>query len=96
MHWASSRCCLLFFGLYGGALADHVDRRRLLVVTAMPGRLAGIEMLSYSVGPLGGQVRSGVVADLWTFRGSIASGGARCAGTAEGSTHRHILVVCEP
>src|SRR3712207_3870755 len=26
---------LLVFGLYGGALADHVDRRRLLVVTGV-------------------------------------------------------------
>jgi MFS family permease len=52
----------------------------------MRGRLAGIEMLSYSLGPLGGQVRSGLVADLWTVRGSIASGGLACivgvAGTA--------------
>ena len=49
----------------------------------MRGRLAGIEMLSYSLGPLGGQVRAGVVADLWTVRGSIASGGALClAGVA--------------
>jgi hypothetical protein len=37
-------------------------------------------MLSYSVGPLGGQVRAGVVADLWTVRGSIASGGLLCVG----------------
>ena len=44
----------------------------------MRGRLAGIEMLSYSLGPLGGQVRAGVVADLWTVRGSIASGGFAC------------------
>jgi MFS family permease len=44
----------------------------------MRGRLAGIEMLSYSVGPLGGQVRAGLVADAWTVRGSIASGGALC------------------
>jgi MFS family permease len=49
----------------------------------MRGRLAGIEMLSYSVGPLGGQVRAGLVADLWTVRGSIASGGVACvAGVA--------------
>jgi MFS family permease len=45
---------------------------------AMRGRLAGIEMLSYSLGPLGGQVRAGVVADAWSVRGSIASGGALC------------------
>jgi MFS family permease len=45
---------------------------------SMRGRLAGIEMLSYSLGPLGGQVRAGFVADLWTVRGSIASGGFAC------------------
>ncbi len=45
---------------------------------SMRGRLAGIEMLSYSVGPLGGQVRAGAVADLWSVRGSIVSGGVAC------------------
>ena len=45
---------------------------------AMRGRLAGIEMLSYSVGPLAGQVRAGLVADLWSVRGSIVSGGVAC------------------
>ena len=44
----------------------------------MRGRLAGIEMLSYSLGPLGGQARAGLVADAWTVRGSIASGGLLC------------------
>jgi MFS family permease len=49
----------------------------------MRGRMAGIEMLSYSVGPLGGQVRAGITADLWTVRGAIASGGVACvAGVA--------------
>ena len=49
----------------------------------MRGRLAGIEMLSYSIGPLGGQVRAGAVADLWSVRGSITSGGFACvAGVA--------------
>lgn len=46
----------------------------------MRGRLAGIEMLSYSLGPLGGQVRAGVTADLWTVRGAISSGGFACVG----------------
>ena len=45
---------------------------------AMRGRLAGIEMLSYSLGPLGGQVRAGFVADAWSVRGSITSGGIAC------------------
>jgi MFS family permease len=44
----------------------------------MRGRLAGIEMLSYSVGPLGGQVRAGLTADLWSVRGAISSGGLAC------------------
>lgn len=42
------------------------------------GRLAGIEMLSYSIGPLGGQARAGLVADLTSVRASIVSGGALC------------------
>jgi MFS family permease len=47
------------------------------------GRLAGIEMLSYSLGPLGGQARAGLVADAWSVRGSIVSGGVLCvAGVA--------------
>ena len=45
---------------------------------SMRGRLAGIEMLSYSVGPLGGQLRSGLVADLTSVRTSIVSGGVLC------------------
>ena len=44
----------------------------------MRGRLAGIEMLSYSLGPIGGQVRAGFVADAWTVRGSVSSGGFAC------------------
>jgi MFS family permease len=44
----------------------------------MRGRLAGIEMLSYSLGPLGGQVRAGLTADLWSVRGAITSGGLGC------------------
>lgn len=50
---------------------------------SMRGRLAGIEMLSYSLGPLGGQKRAGVTADLWSVRGAITSGGLACvAGVA--------------
>jgi MFS family permease len=47
------------------------------------GRLAGIEMLSYSLGPMGGSARAGLVADATTVRTSIVSGGALCvAGVA--------------
>lgn len=45
---------------------------------SMRGRLAGIELLSYSLGPLGGQTRAGLVADRWSVRGSITSGGVLC------------------
>ena len=47
------------------------------------GRLAGIEMLSYSIGPMAGSARAGLVADLTTVRASIVSGGVLCvAGVA--------------
>ena len=52
---------------------------------SMRGRLAGIEMLSYSVGPLGGQTRAGLVADAWTVRGSIVSGGLACVVAVGGT-----------
>jgi MFS family permease len=45
------------------------------------GRLAGVELLSYGVGPSVGQVRSGVLADLTGARFSLVSGGLACTGT---------------
>ena len=42
------------------------------------GRMAGIELLSYSVGPLLGQVRSSASASLTSLRVSFISGGALC------------------
>lgn len=44
----------------------------------MRGRLAGIEMLSYSIGPLLGQTRAGLAADRWGVRQAIVSGGLLC------------------
>jgi len=44
------------------------------------GRLAGVELLSYGVGPPAGQLRSGVVASLAGTRFSLVSGGFLCAG----------------
>ena len=40
--------------------------------------MAGIEMLSYSIGPLLGQVRSSTAASLLSLRGSFISGGIMC------------------
>jgi MFS family permease len=46
------------------------------------GRLAGIEMVSYTTGPLLGNAESGVVAGLFGVRASVVSGGVLCvAGT---------------
>jgi MFS family permease len=42
------------------------------------GRLAGIEQVSYSTGPLLGNVESGLAAALIGVRGAIVSGGALC------------------
>jgi len=42
------------------------------------GRLAGIEQVSYSTGPLLGNVESGVAASLLGVRGAIVSGGILC------------------
>ena len=72
----------LFLALAGGAdMISGIFRSTVWSQTipeAMRGRLAGIEMLSYSLGPLAGQVRAGVTADLWSVRGAITSGGLAC------------------
>jgi len=72
----------VFFAFAGAAdMISGVFRGTIWSQTipeAMRGRLAGIEMLSYSVGPLGGQVRAGVTADLWSVRAAITSGGLAC------------------
>ena len=44
------------------------------------GRLAGIEMLSYLLGPLGGQARAGGMAAMTSLRTSIVGGGLLCIG----------------
>ncbi len=73
---------LAFFTLAGAAdMISGIFRATVwnqTIPDSMRGRLAGIEMLSYSLGPLGGQARSGLVADVWSVRGSITSGGVLC------------------
>jgi MFS family permease len=73
---------IFFFALAGGAdMISAVFRGTIwnqTIPDSMRGRLAGIEMLSYSIGPLAGQVRAGFVADRWSVRGAIVSGGISC------------------
>lgn len=42
------------------------------------GRLAGIELVSYTTGPLLGNAESGLVASLFSIRASVVSGGVLC------------------
>ena len=44
----------------------------------MRGRMAGIEMLSYTSGPALGNAEAGVVATLAGVRASVVSGGVLC------------------
>jgi MFS family permease len=73
---------LLFLALAGAADMVSGLFRMVLWNSTIPdqlrGRLAGIELLSYSTGPLLGQLRAGGVAAAWTVRGSIVSGGLLC------------------
>jgi MFS family permease len=47
------------------------------------GRLAGVEVVSYTTGPMLGNAEAGVVAGLYGVRASVVSGGVLCvAGTA--------------
>jgi hypothetical protein len=45
---------------------------------ALRGRLASIELVSYSSGPLLGDVEAGAVATVFTPRVSVFAGGALC------------------
>ena len=45
---------------------------------SLRGRLASIELLSYSVGPMLGNFEAGVVASVFSVRTSILSGGFLC------------------
>jgi MFS family permease len=44
------------------------------------GRIAGLEGLSYSLGPVAGQLRGGVVAGVFGARAALWSGGLACVG----------------
>jgi MFS family permease len=81
--WAA----LLFLALAGAAdMVSGLFRMTIWNQTIpdhLRGRLAGIEMISYTTGPLLGNAESGAVARLFGLRASIVSGGVLCvAGTA--------------
>ena len=73
---------LVFLGLAGAADAMSGVFRQVIWNQTIPdslrGRLASIELLSYSVGPTLGNFEAGVVASLFSVRTSVVSGGVLC------------------
>jgi MFS family permease len=73
---------LAFLVLAGGAdMLSGVFRDTLwnqTIPDRLRGRLAGVELLSYGLGPSAGQIRAGGVASLTTPRFSLWSGGLAC------------------
>jgi len=73
-----------FLGLILAGAADTVSAifRSTIWNTTIPdelrGRLAGIELLSYSIGPQLGQMRASISADLFGLRRAFISGGVLC------------------
>ena len=73
---------LIVFGLYGGALADHVDRRKLLVGCGLAQvvLMAAFAANAFRAEPQVWPMRAGFVADAWSVRGAITSGNVACVG----------------
>ncbi|MFF8945813.1 MFS transporter [Streptomyces sp. NPDC014864] len=76
--------CDMVSGIFRGAMWNQT------IPDELRGRLAGIELLSYSVGPQLGQVRSGGIAAWAGVRTSVWSGGLLCAGAVG------LLALCLP
>ncbi|MFF7067464.1 MFS transporter [Streptomyces pseudovenezuelae] len=76
--------CDMVSGIFRGAMWNQT------IPDELRGRLAGIELLSYSVGPTVGQVRAGGFAAWWGVRTSVWSGGLLCAGAVG------LLALCLP
>jgi MFS family permease len=70
--------------LAGGAdMLSGIFRETLwnqTIPDAMRGRMAGVELLSYGLGPSAGQIRAGGVASVTSPRFSLWSGGLTCVG----------------
>jgi MFS family permease len=83
----SSSLWLVVLGLAIGGGADAVSGifRNTMWNESIPpevrGRMAGVEMISYSLGPTAGQFRAGVMAALTSLRFSLTFGGLACTGS---------------
>ncbi len=81
--WMTNVWLLLFFLTVAGGcdMVSGIFRSTMwnqTIPDELRGRLAGIELLSYSIGPQAGQVRSGSMAALTSVRTSVWSGGLAC------------------
>jgi MFS family permease len=84
-------------GIFRGALWNQT------IPDALRGRMAGVELLSYSIGPSVGQIRAGAVASVTSPRFSLVSGGLLCVGAVglvclllPGFTHYRAQAVPSP
>jgi MFS family permease len=83
----STSLWLVVVGLAIGGGADAISGifRNTMWNESIPpdvrGRMAGIEMISYSLGPTAGQFRAGVMAAWTTLRFSLTFGGLACTGS---------------
>ena len=79
------RWVIVFFALAGAADMVSGLFRSLLWNSTIPdeirGRMAGLELLSYGIGPQLGQVRSTLAARLTSVQVSLTVGGAICASS---------------
>ena len=68
--------------MYSGMFRDSLWNRT--IPDHLRGRVAGIELLSYGLGPSGGQLRAGAVASLTNVRAAIWSGAVLCVAAIGG------------
>ncbi|MEU6196774.1 MFS transporter [Streptomyces sp. NPDC047061] len=76
--------CDMVSGIFRGIMWNQT------IPDELRGRLAGIELLSYSVGPTLGQIRSGGMAGWLGVRASVGAGGLLCTGAVG------LLALCLP
>ena len=87
--WSSS-LTIAILGLFIAGWADAISAifRGTMWNQSIPsevrGRMGGIELLSYSVGPTLGQSRSGAMAAAFTLKTSLVAGGLACTGVCAG------------
>jgi MFS family permease len=108
----SSTLWLVFLGLAAAGAADAFSAsfRQTMWNQSIPpeirGRMGGLEMISYALGPMAGQFRAGAMAAWTTLRFSLTFGGLACSGSIgavavalpslwrfDSRTDRHVLQV---